>query len=325
MAGLTYEDTVRAAGALLAQGRNPSVNAVLEHLGRGSKTTVHKHLSAWRETLEQRSFRLPPEIPEALIEPLEQFWHSATALAHETFSDERQRADEEIALERETAAVAARARTEAEERATALSHALEQSRQEASHQAELAKERATQIERLNGELEALRKQAQQDKRELEANWAARLDAQAQELKGQILALESTLKEREEALARSEKRYEEETAHWMTEVSNAREDRRVLQDRLDRAQEKYEEALKAAEKTRSTLGRARADAEAERDRMAARLEEVEQALAEHDATLQAARDETAHMRAERDRWQTLLEQVLREREQSSNEPTGKEGD
>lgn len=44
---VSYEEVVRAAKELVKEGRYPSVAAIREKLGRGSNTTIHKHLREW--------------------------------------------------------------------------------------------------------------------------------------------------------------------------------------------------------------------------------------------------------------------------------------
>lgn len=43
-AGIYKSEVLRARDKLLAAGRNPSIDAVREELGSGSKTTIHRYL-----------------------------------------------------------------------------------------------------------------------------------------------------------------------------------------------------------------------------------------------------------------------------------------
>lgn len=47
-AGVTYHDVVKAAEAVKAQGQEPTVDRVREHLGTGSKSTIAPLLKRWR-------------------------------------------------------------------------------------------------------------------------------------------------------------------------------------------------------------------------------------------------------------------------------------
>ena len=47
-AGIYKSEVLRARDKLLAAGRNPSIDAVREELGSGSKTTIHRYLGSPR-------------------------------------------------------------------------------------------------------------------------------------------------------------------------------------------------------------------------------------------------------------------------------------
>jgi len=44
---ITYEEVARAAEELVNEGKKPTVTAVRERLGKGSRTTISKHLNTW--------------------------------------------------------------------------------------------------------------------------------------------------------------------------------------------------------------------------------------------------------------------------------------
>ena len=46
--GITEEQVAAAAEALVAEGAEPTIKAVLARLGSGSETTILKHLRVWR-------------------------------------------------------------------------------------------------------------------------------------------------------------------------------------------------------------------------------------------------------------------------------------
>ena len=48
-AGIYKSEVLRARDKLLATGRNPSIDAVREELGSGSKTTIHRYLKEIEE------------------------------------------------------------------------------------------------------------------------------------------------------------------------------------------------------------------------------------------------------------------------------------
>ena len=48
-AGIYKSEVLRARDKLLAMGRNPSIDAVREELGTGSKSTIHRYPKALAE------------------------------------------------------------------------------------------------------------------------------------------------------------------------------------------------------------------------------------------------------------------------------------
>jgi chromosome segregation ATPase len=47
--GVTYSDIANSAETIKNNGKNPTVDRVLNHLGTGSKSTIGPHLKAWKE------------------------------------------------------------------------------------------------------------------------------------------------------------------------------------------------------------------------------------------------------------------------------------
>lgn len=60
--GLSFEDVSQAAQLLQAQGKAPTVDAVREHLGTGSKTTISYHLKQWKSQQGAAQGSLPSEL-----------------------------------------------------------------------------------------------------------------------------------------------------------------------------------------------------------------------------------------------------------------------
>jgi len=88
---LTEHDVHAACADIVAQGERPTSLALLNHLGRGSLTTITKYLNSWYETDAAKALdaeNLPSEVPlpstlsqagEAL---LKKCWHEARILAN---------------------------------------------------------------------------------------------------------------------------------------------------------------------------------------------------------------------------------------------------
>lgn len=60
--GLSFEDVSQAAQLLQAQGKAPTVDAVREQLGTGSKTTISYHLKQWKSEQGAAQGSLPSEL-----------------------------------------------------------------------------------------------------------------------------------------------------------------------------------------------------------------------------------------------------------------------
>lgn len=171
-APITYDDVVSAAQALLNAGEKATTIAVREQLGRGSFTTIKKHLDRWN--VEQAPSPAPaPSVPPQL----ESLWGEARREAEERLAAER------AALEQLSAQLDARL------------HAMEVATAEAQHERASAETRLAdkdlELGRLAPLLDDMRVQrdralaardalAAQLDRERDA-WIARLDAQQAQL------------------------------------------------------------------------------------------------------------------------------------------------
>lgn len=72
--GITYDEVIAAIDAILAAGEEPTIQRIREHLGTGSPNTIHRHLTAWRQSrpVEQRKApELPAELQAALVKEIE--------------------------------------------------------------------------------------------------------------------------------------------------------------------------------------------------------------------------------------------------------------
>ena len=84
--GIEFKDVERTARRLFSQGITPSVQKIRNVLGTGSNTTIARHLKTWQESFsESRSPTLPESVPEALMDPLDDFWSTAVAKAESNY------------------------------------------------------------------------------------------------------------------------------------------------------------------------------------------------------------------------------------------------
>ena len=65
-AGVTLLDVEKAALQLQGRGKNPTVDAIRELLGTGSKSTIIQHLKTWKSKNAESHGKLPPEL-QALV------------------------------------------------------------------------------------------------------------------------------------------------------------------------------------------------------------------------------------------------------------------
>lgn len=61
-AGVTLLDVEKAALQLQGRGKNPTVDAIRELLGTGSKSTITQHLKTWKSKSTEGQGKLPPEL-----------------------------------------------------------------------------------------------------------------------------------------------------------------------------------------------------------------------------------------------------------------------
>ncbi len=77
---LTYDQVAAAADSLTAEGRKATFDAVREKVGIGSFTTIHKHLTAWREAQPAKPKRVR-QVPEAVLDALAKYYEQTEAEA----------------------------------------------------------------------------------------------------------------------------------------------------------------------------------------------------------------------------------------------------
>ena len=63
--GISFEQVAQAADSMIAEGQQPTIQAVRERLGTGSPNTIHRHLTTWRAARPQVAAAVP-ELPASL-------------------------------------------------------------------------------------------------------------------------------------------------------------------------------------------------------------------------------------------------------------------
>jgi len=167
--GITFEQVAAAADALVGASQQPTIRAIRERLSTGSPNTIHKHLSAWRET-RPVAVVYAPELPQAL----------AAAIATEI-----ERAGAQARAEIEGRLV--QAQTEAADLAAA-GEAMEAERDTLAEQvATLTSERDKLAGKAAQQAADMTEQGQRIAREQQAAESARVELAKAQLKGESQA------------------------------------------------------------------------------------------------------------------------------------------
>jgi hypothetical protein len=88
--GITEQQVIHAAEALLREGLEPTVTNVRERLGSGSYSTINPHLGKWRQANEQRQPAQLPELPPSVMTAFRQIWALAWENTQAVVATERE-------------------------------------------------------------------------------------------------------------------------------------------------------------------------------------------------------------------------------------------
>ncbi len=213
----TPEQIHEAADRLAADGQEPNPGNLREALGgKGSFTTITKHLETWREKRRAQPGPVAIEMPESVKEAFAKCWQAVSVEAGKEVAAARAKADAEIsaakALHGEALAVVAQVEAEQEAetaRADALAEQIEAERlaTQAAATGAAAREAgltATATE-LRSQLEALRAELQHahDAVRLREQERDRATASLDQLRVEFEAVKTAERQQFEATARAE--------------------------------------------------------------------------------------------------------------------------
>lgn len=90
--GVTFTEVDGAARFLQGQGKNPTVDAIRERLGTGSRTTLAEHLKRWKSLQADGEGKLP----QPLLSLVSGLWDSLQSLSSKRIEENRSVAVDEI-------------------------------------------------------------------------------------------------------------------------------------------------------------------------------------------------------------------------------------
>ncbi len=325
--GICYQDVKTAATHLLERGLVPSILRVREVLGTGSHSTIADHLKRWQQELANTPRAcLPPAVPEALMQAVEQFWQVAVEQADATYHTLRQQAYEQISAAELARDEACRERDQRAHEVTVLHQQLdalqqtlrdtadrllvEQERRGAAESAvHAAEERALAAARLTEQVRA-------DLRAQQAHFETALAAQQREAAQQRLEAEARLRYERERGEANEARLLNLLDQTRTDAAAARQlfsqERTAWQQRDHELRQQLETVQKECAATRLALATEQAWCRQHQEASAQLQEQLEslrrdyQAAQQHVMQLQG---EVAALKAVQDRLEKQIAQQL----------------
>ena len=265
--GLYKSDVKKARDALVAQGKNPSVDAVRVELGNtGSKTTIHKYLKelededggakgrrasisdALQDLVERLAARLHEEAEERVAAIRKEFdakksEHDAALQAAKLESAKKQVHIRELeaTLERQTGVLVAA--KEAQQRESTARHVAEQ-------QVADLKERLAENDRHRHSLEEKHKHAREALEHYRQSVKEQREAEAQRHEHQVQQLQAELRQAQQTIAVKQDeatRLNQDGARLITELTHARQS-------LSASEENSKRQVRELESLRATAAR-----------------------------------------------------------------------
>lgn len=217
--GVTFEEFMLVARPLHEQRMPVTVDRIREALGRGSRTTLLKHLQKWRQdiALEIPAFSLA-EAPTSLVPLLKELWHQAGLEAQAQLNEARQALEHEQLLLRERDQVReGQLKTLTEQLANAQ-------RREQSTAVELTvtKENLGRVLADNQHLRLYLEQAQRDKETLSTKLQEAEHGAAEQKQAAVTQLAS-----------ERARHDVELARWLQQLDATKQQLRELSERCQK--------------------------------------------------------------------------------------------
>ncbi len=229
----TYERAYEACGVLAARGINPTVKTVADYIGTNSPAIISPAIKDWKQSLAAESLRRLeiPEVPERLVESTISLWRLAVEEAQLTLAKEKAAmAEEKVQLN------ALVGKSEVAHQAV---------QQEYAHYKERAERDAEELRALVQQLEAVKKQLDE-----EHNQSLQALALAREANATLTgSLEETQRTQQRKQAEWEDKFDRDHAWHLTRIAEERE--RAKQEEQEKIV-RLEEALVLSRQHVTTL-------------------------------------------------------------------------
>lgn len=186
IAAHTQEQVFEAADKLAANGQEVTPTTLREVLGRGSFSTLGKHIEAWQQARQAAPAPVILEMPEAVKAAFAQCWQAAAAEAGKEIAAIREKADAEIKATKRRLDEALSEVERLEDEANTAADALEGAQNTLAHTVKEAQQAATEAAAREAALSAT---AEQMRQQIEAQQAelARVHAEAEAARSQHAA------------------------------------------------------------------------------------------------------------------------------------------
>lgn len=248
IAAHTDAEVFEVADRLLAEGKDVTPTALREALGRGSFSTLGRHIEAWRQQTRSAAAPVVIEMPQSVQAAFAACWQAAASEAGKEIATVREKADADVQA--------------AQRRLAEALLEIERLEGEASAGAD-------ELDRAKAELASIEAQAQQA-----AQREAGLRATVEQMRQQIEAQQAEAKHLHQALAdagaKLEALGERERGH-IEQAAKAKAEAERLADQL---KEQKAQSLEVMAKLESDLCAARKDARDSAERLGRAAGELE---------------------------------------------------
>lgn len=186
IAAHTKEQVFEAADKLASNGQAVTPTTLREVLGRGSFSTLGKHIEAWQQARQAAPAPVILEMPEAVKAAFAQCWQAAATEAGKEIAAIREKADAEIKTIKRRLDEALFEVERLEDEANTAADALESAQNTLAHAVKEAQQAATEAAAQEAALSAT---AEQMRKQIEAQQAelARVHAEAEAARSQHAA------------------------------------------------------------------------------------------------------------------------------------------